>query len=89
MQSTNTGNEPANSNPNQFICPECGSFESAETINLTTPPEPESSWSDVMTRILCAKCKREIPVHLAERWDGMPPEQAQQQWQEVYRDAGD
>ncbi len=33
----------------------------------------------------CAECFNTIPAHLAQRWEGMTIEEAQQEWADVFR----
>jgi hypothetical protein len=71
----------------EFICPECGSLNAGGTLHLSTVPDPEVPWSSVLKIIDCADCHRTIPAHLAERWDGLTIEAAQNEWREIYRDS--
>lgn len=60
-----------------FICPECGSLESAGGAALQGTG-PRRSYT-------CAGCHLEIPAHLAERWGGLSAQDARAEWWQVYR----
>jgi hypothetical protein len=66
-------------NNQDFICPECGSNEAGVTTNVSAIPEERYAWTSVLKRIRCAKCRRDIPAHMAERWDGLSFEEAQKE----------
>jgi len=72
-------------NPDDFICPECGSREANEFVCVETLPSETDPWSAILQRCKCAKCGNIIPAHLAERWDGLSQEQAVREWKQVYR----
>ena len=65
----------------RFICPECGSQECEPTsLKLTL-----AGGSGLRRNLVCAKCRFEIPAHLAERWGGISVEEASKEWREIYR----
>ena len=72
-------------NPADFICPECGSREANEFIFVDGQCNAADPWSGVLQRCKCAKCGSIIPAHLSERWNGIPEDQAVQEWKQVYR----
>lgn len=75
-----------------FICPECGSHQCGIVSMVSRRPEivpvtqKVDPWSEVLQIHTCADCGSDIPAHLSERWSGISIEEAQQQWQEVYRE---
>jgi len=76
----------ADMNPNDFLCPECGSREPGASVFVSTVYNEDDPWSSIMQRIECNQCHSTIPAHLAERWDNLTIEDAQKEWQEIYRD---
>jgi hypothetical protein len=65
----------------QFICPECGSEECDPTnLNQASKRVP-----GLRRDLVCARCRFEIPAHLAERWGGISVEEARKEWRLVYR----
>jgi hypothetical protein len=68
-----------------FICPECGSRESAAVALVETVFSEGDPWSGVLEEIQCAKCGSVVPAHLAERWNGISAEQAADEWKRDYR----
>lgn len=78
----------------EFICPECGS-KNADIATMISPNTPElpgyedcKPWNGVLQTTQCAACDSTIPAHLAERWNGLSYEEAQQEWRDVYRRLG-
>lgn len=71
----------------EFICPECGSREAKGFTMIEPSPRSSGFWASVFSTITCAECGREIPAHLAERWNGLSVEDARGKWREVYREA--
>ena len=69
-----------------FVCPECGGTTPAVVAMVSTSPAagPEDPWSHVLQIIECEQCRREIPAHLAERWENQSIEAAQREWREVF-----
>ena len=78
-----------NSEPQPFICPECGSTEASIvamlSIRLDIKNPSKDPWNGVLQTISCAQCHFVIPAHIAERWDNMSVEEAQQEWKTDYR----
>lgn len=70
-----------------FICPECGSLEGGVHMLVEPIHNPTDPWTSVLQIDICAACGSEIPVHLAERWDGVSIEDARREWREIYKDA--
>ncbi|HSU52916.1 MAG TPA: hypothetical protein VLT36_02515 [Candidatus Dormibacteraeota bacterium] len=68
-----------------FNCPECGSTKSSESALVETEFSESDIWSGVLQRHRCAKCGLVIPAHLAELWDGMSPQEAVEEWHNLYR----
>ena len=68
-----------------FICPECGSREVSVMAMIQPVPNETDPWSSVLQTMRCASCRREIPTHLAERWEGISVKEARKEWREVYR----
>ncbi|MDT8371682.1 MAG: hypothetical protein RQ783_06795 [Gammaproteobacteria bacterium] len=72
-----------------FLCPNCGSTRCAGSVHVSIPfPEVMNSsdpWSGVLEWQTCQQCKKSIPAHIAERWNGMTIEQAKQEWQDGIR----
>ena len=75
-------------NPNEFICPECGSHDSGMELMVSPDVNKLDSWSHVLQRIQCARCQSTIPAHLAERWNNLSVEEAQKEWRKDYRARG-
>ncbi len=48
--------------------------------------ESESPWDFVFQLRFCGECGAVIPAHLAERWEGMTLEEAEEEWARLYRD---
>lgn len=72
----------------KFICPECGSSEPGEEFFLSKEPlntKAKDPWANVLQQIECSKCKSIIPLHLAERWDGINYEEAKEEWLKIYK----
>jgi hypothetical protein len=73
---------------NEFICPECGSHNACEIkLVLTGFAGGGEVWASVSEAYRCAQCNSMIPAQLAERWDNILPEEAQEQWWKIYRDS--
>ena len=68
-----------------FICPECNSTEYKSHLYVSTIPDPNDPWSNVLQQYECAKCENYIPAHLAERWENMTVKQAKDEWINVYK----
>ena len=68
-----------------FICSECGSLEASLHTMVSPIPDADDAWSDILQTMTCAGCGFDIPAHLAERWDGITIEQAQQEWRKIYK----
>ncbi|MDA9646956.1 hypothetical protein N9S82_00645 [Candidatus Pelagibacter sp.] len=68
-----------------FICPNCNSKEILEQMFLSIEaPNNSDPWSSVTQVIKCDSCKKTIPAHLGERWDGITLEQAKKEYLEKY-----
>jgi hypothetical protein len=65
----------------QFLCPECGSQEPAQT----SPGDATKRGTGMRRCCVCADCHFEIPAHLAERWGRISVEDARSEWRAVYR----
>jgi len=54
---------------------------------VSTDPKtaPQDPWNAVLQIIHCADCGRQVPAHLAERWNGLSMEDARREWRDVYR----
>ena len=62
---------------NDFICPNCNSKEILEEKFISiAPSQSKDPWTGVSQIIKCARCKKNIPAHLGERWDNISIEQA-------------
>jgi hypothetical protein len=70
-----------------FICPECGSGEAGIVAHISPDPRliGTDPWAGVLETIQCGNCRRNIPAHLAERWNGLSLEEARKEWRKVYR----
>ncbi len=75
-----------------FICPNCRSsncrglafVDPSWTFGIGSPSK--SPWDFVFQLRVCGDCGATIPAHLAERWEGMTVEEAEEKWKRVYRD---
>ncbi len=75
-----------------FICPNCQSsncsglafVDPAWTFGIGSPSG--SPWDFVMQLRFCGECGASIPAHLAERWEGMTVDEAEEEWECKYRD---
>ena len=64
-----------------FICPNCNSKEILEQMFLSIEATNNSDpWSSVTQVIKCDSCKKTIPAHLGERWDGITFEEARKEY---------
>ncbi|MGA2248292.1 MAG: hypothetical protein ABSH48_25185 [Verrucomicrobiota bacterium] len=73
---------------NEFICPECGSHDaSAIKMVLTGFAGGGELWVSVSEAYCCAQCNSIIPAQLAERWENLLQEEAQEQWCDTDRDS--
>ena len=69
----------------KFICPNCNSNKILEHKFLSIDePNNSNPWSSVTEVIKCEDCKKTIPAHLGERWDGITIEQAKKEYLETY-----
>ena len=68
-----------------FKCPNCECEEILEQKFLSIEePNVSNPWSSVTQVIKCDGCKKTIPAHLGERWDGITLEQAKKEYLEKY-----
>ena len=73
-------------NDDKFICPNCECEEIFEQKFLSIEePNDSNPWSSVTQVIKCDGCKKTIPAHLGERWDGITLEQAKKEYSEKYK----
>lgn len=72
----------------EFVCPECGSTEAEEVLNVSTVFTIGDPWSAVLQRIACSSCQMVIPAHLGERWGGLSRADAEKEWHSRYRRRG-
>lgn len=70
-----------------FICPECNSTEYKSHLYVSTIPDPNDPWSNILQQYECSKCENYIPAHLAERWNDINYEEAKREWKEIFRDS--
>ena len=69
-----------------FICPNCNSKEILEQMFLSIEaPNNSDPWSSITQVIKCEGCKKTIPAHLGERWDGITFEEAKKEYLEKYK----
>ncbi len=68
-----------------FKCPECKSNTYKSHIYVSTYPDPNDPWSNVLQQYECANCNKYIPAHLAERWDDISFEKAKEEWINFYK----
>ncbi len=70
-----------------FICPNCRSSD-CSGLAFVDPPctFSGSPWDSVFQLRFCGECGATIPAHLAERWEGMTVEEAEKEWERLYRD---
>jgi hypothetical protein len=69
-----------------FICPNCNSKEILEQMFLSIEaPNNSDPWSSISQVIKCEGCKKTIPAHLGERWDGITFEEAKKEYLEKYK----
>ncbi len=68
-----------------FICPECSSIEYKSHLYVSTYPDPNDPWSNILQTYECARCEKYIPAHLAERWNNITLKEAKKEWEDVYR----
>ena len=69
-----------------FKCPNCECEEILEQKFLSIEePNVSNPWSSVTQVIKCDGCKKTIPAHLGERWDGITLEQAKKGYLEKYK----
>jgi len=69
-----------------FIYPNCNSKEILEQIFLSIEaPNNSDPWSSITQVIKCEGCKKTIPAHLGERWDGITFEEAKKEYLEKYK----
>ncbi len=61
---------------------------------MVSPMPPDFSdnadtdpWRGVLQIITCGDCGRDVPAHLAERWNGLTVDEARRDWLAVYRDS--
>ena len=72
-----------------FRCPACGSEQENGAKYISTAPIASDPWSLISEVCICAGCKREIPAHLARRWNGLSYEDAKREWKETFEDRDD
>ena len=72
----------------RFLCPECGSTQAGDTVNVSTDPSTGDPWSGVLERVYCTSCGRAIPAHIAYLWDDLSEEEARKEWRAKYRSHG-
>ena len=68
-----------------FICPECKSNTYKSHIYVSTYPDLNDPWSNVLQQYECANCNNYIPAHLAERWKDISFEKAMEEWINIYK----
>ena len=68
-----------------FICPECNSKEYKSHLFVSTIPDPNDPWSNILQQFECANCENYIPAHLGERWNDISFDEAKKQWLEIYK----
>ena len=69
-----------------FIYPNCNSKEILEQMFLSIEaPNNSDPWSSITQVIKCEGCKKTIPAHLGERWDGITFEEAKKEYLEKYK----
>ncbi len=69
-----------------FVCPECGSAESAIHLRVIPRGSDTSPWGQVHAREVCTSCRRVVPTPLAERWQGETLEEAREIWRQFFRE---
>ena len=75
-----------------FVCPNCGSSKCSRWAFISPVPFDDSDerafslWNVVQQTRTCGECGTAIPAHLAERWEGMTVEEAEEEWVRFYRD---
>ena len=70
---------------NSFICPECNSYEYKSKLYVSTVPDLNDPWSNVLQIYECLKCRNYIPAHLAERWNKDSFKKTREEWLKVYK----
>ena len=68
-----------------FQCPECGSIKIKSQLYVSTVPDLDDPWSNVLQQLECAGCNSYIPAHLGERWDNISYEDAKKEWIKKYK----
>ena len=72
-------------NDDKFICPNCECKQILEQKFLSMEaPNNSDPWSSVTQVIKCGSCKKTIPAHLGERWNGITFEEAKKEYLEKY-----
>ena len=70
-----------------FKCPNCECEEILEQKFLSIEePNDLNPWSSVTQVIKCDSCKKTIPAHLGERWDGITFEEARKEYFKKFND---
>ena len=68
-----------------FQCPECGAIKIKSHLYVSTVPDLDDPWSNVLQQLECASCNFYIPAHLGERWDNISYEDAKKEWIKIYK----
>ena len=63
-----------------FICPNCSSTKYKSHLYVSTMPDPDDPWSNILQQLECAKCENFIPAHLGERWNNITIQDAKDEW---------
>jgi hypothetical protein len=72
--------------PNLFHCPECGSNQAGERIQVNPSQEDTTPWKNAFSRTACLKCGYTIPTAIAERWNNETLEEASRIWATLFRE---
>ena len=64
-----------------FQCPECGSIKIKSHLYVSTIPDPDDPWSNVLQQLEFAGCNSYIPA----RWDNISYEDAKKEWIKIYK----
>tara|TARA_B110000438_G_scaffold292900_1_gene331924 strand:- start:117 stop:515 length:399 start_codon:yes stop_codon:yes gene_type:complete len=73
-----------NSDPNRFICPECGSEKIKETFHYQNKLA-KGLYSNVLHEVQCGSCFMDIPGHLGKRLNNISADQAKDYWLNKYK----
>ena len=70
---------------NDFVCPACGARQPRPEPEHVRPLNSEGPWGGLVPSLRCPACGRDVPQHLAERWNGLSIEEAAAEWRHVYK----